>query len=79
MSKEKSSKGKVELPRLRRRKCADLALSNNGNEKIGAKTRQMMERGPFLSKNLMTERNRRKRIKDREYALRALVPNISKV
>lgn len=34
---------------------------------------------PYQSKNLVTERNRRLRIKEGLFALRALVPNISKV
>ncbi|KAI9169590.1 hypothetical protein LWI28_014556 [Acer negundo] len=36
-------------------------------------------RGNYQSKNLVTERNRRNRIKDGLYALRALVPKISKM
>lgn len=64
--------------RLRRKKCADFAFSN-GNEKISTKLRLKSEKGPFKSKNLVTERNRRKRIKDGELALRALVPKITKV
>nr|XP_009768126.1 PREDICTED: transcription factor bHLH90 isoform X2 [Nicotiana sylvestris] len=37
------------------------------------------QRGPYQSKNLVTERKRRNRIKDGLFALRALVPNISKM
>lgn len=37
------------------------------------------QKGPYQSKNLVTERKRRNRIKDGLFALRALVPNISKV
>ncbi|KAH6837134.1 hypothetical protein C2S53_018232 [Perilla frutescens var. hirtella] len=79
MPLEKSCKDYVDSPtrnlRLRRKKNADFALITNGNEK----TRQKTEKGPFKSKNLMTERNRRKRIKDGELALRALVPKITKM
>ncbi|KAK6163981.1 hypothetical protein DH2020_000845 [Rehmannia glutinosa] len=42
-------------------------------------TEHKAEKGVFKSKNLMTERNRRKRIKDGMFALRALVPKISKM
>ncbi|KAL6522269.1 hypothetical protein OROHE_016822 [Orobanche hederae] len=48
-------------------------------ENIGVKTRHKAEKGIYKSKNLITERNRRKRIKDGIFALRALVPNISKM
>lgn len=37
------------------------------------------ERDDYKSKNLVTERNRRTRIKTGLFALRALVPKISKV
>lgn len=37
------------------------------------------QKGPYQSKNLVTERKRRNRIKDGLFALRALVPNITKV
>ncbi|KAF3685457.1 hypothetical protein T459_01052 [Capsicum annuum] len=37
------------------------------------------QKGPYQSKNLVTERKRRNRIKDGLFALRALVPNISKM
>lgn len=82
MSPKESSREYVDSPssnlRLKRKKYTDFA-SKNGNEKVGVKIRQKAERGPYKSKNLMTERNRRKRIKEGELALRALVPNISKV
>ncbi|CAK9182746.1 unnamed protein product [Ilex paraguariensis] len=45
------------------------------NLKAGQKT----QRQPYQSKNLETERNRRNRIKDGLFALRALVPKISKM
>ncbi|KAH6800463.1 hypothetical protein C2S52_000927 [Perilla frutescens var. hirtella] len=83
MPLEKSCKDYVDSPtrnlRLRRNNNADFALITNGNEKLGTKTRQKTEKGPFKSKNLMSERNRRKRIKDGELALRALVPKITKI
>ncbi|CAN4123307.1 unnamed protein product [Withania somnifera] len=37
------------------------------------------QKGPYQSKNLVTERRRRNRIKDGLFTLRALVPNISKM
>lgn len=75
-SLEKSTKGNVgsssRNPRPRRKRCTYSAVTDC-TEIVGVR------KGPFKSKNLETERNRRKRIKDRELALRALVPNISKV
>lgn len=43
------------------------------------KSKQRIEKEQYHSKNLVTERNRRRRIKDGLFALRALVPKISKV
>ncbi|KAG5522205.1 hypothetical protein RHGRI_034400 [Rhododendron griersonianum] len=43
------------------------------------KSKQRMEKEQYHSKNLVTERNRRRRIKDGLFALRALVPKISKM
>ncbi|XP_073014983.1 transcription factor bHLH90-like [Primulina eburnea] len=47
--------------------------------KRSLKSWQTAENGQYKSKNLVTERNRRKRIKDGIFTLRALVPNISKM
>lgn len=62
-------------PRLKRKKYID--HSAHGYAKEGVKISQ--ESGVYKSKNLMTERNRRKRIKDGMFALRSLVPKITKV
>ncbi|KAI8528291.1 hypothetical protein RHMOL_Rhmol12G0138600 [Rhododendron molle] len=43
------------------------------------KSKQRIEKEQYHSKNLVTERNRRRRIKDGLFALRALVPKISKM
>ena len=48
-------------------------------EKENEKARQKPESEQYHSKNLITERNRRNRIKDGLFTLRALVPKISKV
>lgn len=56
-------------------------VSNCGNvvENDEGKVIQKPGRERFHSKNLVTERNRRNRIKDGLYTLRALVPKITKV
>lgn len=55
--------------------CANGPIDHKDNRKVKQKT----EREQYQSKNLFTERNRRNRIKDGLFALRALVPKITKV
>lgn len=64
-------------PKRISRKWAD--SSNIILGKRSLRNRPAEENGQYKSKNLVTERNRRKRIKDGIFTLRALVPNISKV
>nr|WIE96191.1 basic helix-loop-helix transcription factor [Loropetalum chinense var. rubrum] len=56
-----------------------LGCSNHAVEKDNVKVIQRPENEHYQSKNLILERNRRNRIKDRLFALRALVPKISKM
>lgn len=70
ISPENSTKNYTD-PRLKRKKNSDCG--------VGVKIRQKTEKGPYKSKNLITERKRRKRIKDGMLVLRALVPKITKV
>lgn len=51
--------------------------TRDGKEII--KDKHKIDKEKYQSKNLVTERNRRKRIKDGLYTLRALVPKISKM
>ncbi|GER40663.1 basic helix-loop-helix (bHLH) DNA-bindingsuperfamily protein [Striga asiatica] len=78
MVHEKASNEYMDLPRsnlrLKRKKCTTVVKENECVEIM-----QKGEKGVYKSKNLMTERNRRKRIKDGMFALRALVPKISKM
>ncbi|XP_052205413.1 transcription factor bHLH90 isoform X2 [Diospyros lotus] len=48
-------------------------------ERENLKSRLSLEREQHQSKNLITERNRRKRIRNAHFALRALVPKITKM
>ncbi|KAI3733502.1 hypothetical protein L6452_12945 [Arctium lappa] len=52
---------------------------NSGDGKEIKKGKHKIGKEQFQSKNLITERNRRKRMKDGLYTLRALVPRISKM
>lgn len=64
-------------------KCnGNLIKQNMGftsNDKENANLSRVKQRARCQSKNLFTERKRRNRIKDGLFALRALVPKISKV
>ncbi|KVI05641.1 Myc-type, basic helix-loop-helix (bHLH) domain-containing protein [Cynara cardunculus var. scolymus] len=56
-----------------------LGYGNSGDGKEIRKVNHKIGKEQFQSKNLVTERNRRKRMKDGLYTLRALVPRISKM
>ncbi|KAJ9554425.1 hypothetical protein OSB04_018470 [Centaurea solstitialis] len=56
-----------------------LGNENPRDEKETRKAKPKSVKERFQSKNLQTERNRRKRMKDGLYTLRALVPKISKM
>ncbi|KAL3625743.1 hypothetical protein CASFOL_030272 [Castilleja foliolosa] len=84
ISPEESSKEYVDLPSsnlrlLKRKKYTTDCEFMLGKENVSAKIKQKGEKGIYKSKNLVTERNRRKRIKDGMFALRSIVPKISKM
>ncbi|KAD1033745.1 hypothetical protein E3N88_43393 [Mikania micrantha] len=56
-----------------------LGYAISDQPKEHTKNRQNTSKDHYQSKNLLTERNRRNRIKDGLFALRALVPKISKM
>ena len=53
--------------------------SSDGSDVMDDTDKKKRGRGKSMSKNLMSERKRRKKLNERLYSLRALVPNISKV
>ncbi|KAI4382605.1 hypothetical protein MLD38_008548 [Melastoma candidum] len=59
--------------------CATVDYNLEDITRSGAAKHQKGEDHCFRSKNLMTERKRRQRIKDGLFTLRSLVPNISKM
>ncbi|GFP91173.1 transcription factor bhlh90 [Phtheirospermum japonicum] len=84
ISPEKSSKEYIDSPSsnlrlLKRKKYTTDYEFTLGKESVSARIRQKGEKGIYKSKNLVTERNRRKRIKDGMFALRSIVPKISKM
>lgn len=74
----RSKKAKYSQCSLKRR-TGLVANGRNMVENDEAKVVQKQEREQYHSKNLVTERNRRNRIKDGLFTLRSLVPKITKV
>ncbi|XP_050374313.1 transcription factor ABORTED MICROSPORES [Argentina anserina] len=66
-------------PLFRKPKCRDSLLKQQAMEKDNARGVRRTGSEHFISKNLNAERKRRSRIKEGEYALRALVPKITKM
>ncbi|KAG7974812.1 hypothetical protein I3843_06G066300 [Carya illinoinensis] len=62
-----------------KRRTGTIANGRNMVENDETKVIQKKEREQYHSKNLVTERNRRNRIKDGLFTLRSLVPKISKM
>ncbi|KAI7724791.1 hypothetical protein M8C21_031216 [Ambrosia artemisiifolia] len=56
-----------------------LGYASSEQPKVHTKSSQKIKKKTVPAKNIVTERNRRNRIKDGLFALRALVPNISKM
>ncbi|CAA2956414.1 transcription factor bHLH90 [Olea europaea subsp. europaea] len=75
MLPEKSSGKYSEIPSSN----LNLKRKQNADENTNLKDLQRGGKEHYQSKNLITERNRRKRIKDGLFALRSLVPLISKM
>ncbi|XP_028097165.1 transcription factor bHLH90-like isoform X1 [Camellia sinensis] len=66
-------------PSKKQEELGILGHANHLVEKDSLKSKQRIEREQYQSKNLVTERKRRNRIKDGLFTLRSLVPKISKM